>query len=100
MPFLTNLPNCMAFPIQQQSINGDPDLLVVINGRFIGLELKRSGERPRPLQRYKLDQISECGGLGLWASPENWEEIKQLLREISEGSICKKSECPMNNYEK
>lgn len=59
--------------------SGCPDLIFCLRGVFFGLELKRDGERPEPLQRHHLKEIVDSGGVGLWACPENWEDVKLLI---------------------
>ena len=81
-PFLKTLKNCTSFSIQQVSINGDPDKMLCIHGRFVGLELKDVGEKPRKLQAFKLDQIKRTGGVALVADRENWQYIKFILSEM------------------
>lgn len=62
--------------------NGTPDLLLCINGRFIGLELKRDGEKPTKLQFHRLKEIEQSGGLGLWTRPDTWEDTKLILLKL------------------
>lgn len=78
-PFLKTLKNCTSFSIQQVSINGDPDKMLCLNGRFVGLELKDVGEKPRKLQVFKLDQIDRTNGVALVADRDNWNETKEIL---------------------
>jgi hypothetical protein len=84
-PFLATLKHTVIFPIQQVSIVGDPDYLLCIRGRFVALELKREGKEPRPLQQYKLDQVKKAWGVALVASPETWEQVKGVLRDLNGG---------------
>lgn len=81
-PFLKTLKNTYFFAIQQLAISGDPDYLLCVRGKFVAMELKRSGEEPRPLQKYKLDEIERTGGLSLVATPDNWDQIKLFLTEL------------------
>lgn len=82
IPFLKTLKNTFFEPVQQVAINGSPDFVLCVHGRFVALELKAPGERPRKLQDYKLAQVERTGGLRLVADPDNWEEIKQTLSEM------------------
>lgn len=69
-----------------------------VNSYFVAMELKKSGEKPRPLQQYKLDRIKNKGkGIALVVDPDNWEEVKQFITALSKGEICTKSECHMRN---
>jgi hypothetical protein len=42
--------------------NGSADLIGVLNGRFVALEVKRPGEKPEPHQVAWLDAITRHGG--------------------------------------
>ena len=64
------------------AISGDPDFILVVHGRFVGLELKARGEKPRRLQEFKLEEIKRCGGVRMVADPDNWDEIKTTLSEM------------------
>lgn len=86
-PFLKGLKNVFAESIQQQSITGSSDKIICIWGRYVAMEIKKShknADKPTKLQQYKLDQVSRCGGLALVVSPDNWEEIKNLLSFMDE----------------
>jgi len=83
--FLKTLKNTAIFPIQQTSIKGHPDYLACINGRFCGIELKRSDkDHPTKLQAYIGACIKQAGGVFIVATPEGWEECKQTLKLLSE----------------
>ena len=41
---------------------GVPDLLTVKHGRAVFLEVKRPGQKPRPLQVQRIKEIREIGG--------------------------------------
>jgi hypothetical protein len=48
---------------------GSPDLMGLLpGGRFIAVEVKRPGERPRPDQYDWLDRVRSAGGVACWAS--------------------------------
>ncbi len=82
IPFLKTLKNTYYEPIQQASISGSPDFILCVRGRFVALELKDVGEKPRPLQEYKLNEIIRTFGVALVATKTNFEEIKQHLSEL------------------
>lgn len=70
--------------IQQKSINGTPDILGVINGYFVGLELKANLKSPvTPLQELKLKKIYEAGGFAAVVHPDNMEEILTALKLLN-----------------
>ena len=85
-PFLDKLKNSHWFSIQQVSLRGHPDKVGVVNGCFVAIELKDIDEEPRPLQQYHLDKIEKSGGVALCATKDNWENIKQILNELSQSS--------------
>lgn len=62
--------------------NGVPDILMCINGRFIGLELKRDGEKPDPIQNHHLKLIRESGGVGLWTCPKTWNDVYAMIYDL------------------
>jgi hypothetical protein len=41
---------------------GVPDLLVIKHGRAVFFEVKRPGQKPRPLQVQRIREIREVGG--------------------------------------
>lgn len=43
------------------SVPGFPDLMALKNGRAMFVEVKRAGEKPRPLQEYRHKQLREQG---------------------------------------
>lgn len=69
------------------TLRGTPDLLICLNGLFIGMELKDIGKRPTELQQFNLDQINKAGGLGLAVSLENWNKVQEALTAISQGEV-------------
>lgn len=86
IPFLKTLKNTAYFPLQQLAIVGDSDFHLCVYGLFVALELKAPGEKPRPLQKYKLDWVKRTHGVALAADPTNWSEVKTLLRMLDKGA--------------
>lgn len=41
--------------------NGIPDLLVLKDGKAFFVEVKRPGEKPRPLQEYRMKELTALG---------------------------------------
>lgn len=59
-------------PIKQNQIGvyaqaGVPDILACIQGRFVGIEVKKPGETPKPIQMAFLKAIRAAGGIAFWA---------------------------------
>ena len=70
--------------IQQVSIVGSPDLVGVINGYFIALELKASEKHKlSKIQKYNLEQIRKAEGIGIVVYPENWNRVYTFLLKLS-----------------
>lgn len=40
---------------------GIPDLLCLKDGKAVFIEVKRPGEKPRPLQDYRIDELRRMG---------------------------------------
>lgn len=80
---LEMLPNVKVFVIQQISKRGDPDLLVCVRGKFVALELKRSGvKKGSPLQEHILTQVIKALGYARICTPENFETILQEIEQL------------------
>ena len=59
---------------------GIPDIVACINGKFTGIEVKRPGGKPSPLQIANIEQIRNNGG-----SAEivySFEEAKQFIDSV------------------
>lgn len=57
---------------------GTPDILACLDGRFIGIEVKRlKGGRLTKIQRYKLQQIANNGGVAVVAT--SVADVKEAL---------------------
>jgi hypothetical protein len=73
---LKKLPNTHFFSIQQVAIRGVPDLLGLVDGRFVALELKASSKaNVTELQKIALQKIAAAGGIARVVYPENELEI-------------------------
>lgn len=53
---------------------GVPDILACINGRFVGIEVKRPGGKVSALQEYNIEQIRASGGVAFVAT--SIEEVR------------------------
>ena len=82
IPGLKTIERIYIMPIQQQGIVGDPDLICCINGRFVALELKAENGKIGKLQKYKLDKITESGGIAFEVRPSNWDKILETLKKL------------------
>lgn len=58
---------------------GTPDILACINGRFIGIEVKKpKGGVVSDLQKLKLRQIENAGGVGIIA--RNVSDVSERIK--------------------
>lgn len=58
--------------------SGTPDILACLNGRFMGIEVKREkGGVTSPLQKFKINEIRSAGGIAFVARSVN--EVKEQL---------------------
>ena len=86
-PFLKSLKKCWFFKVHGGSVfqsAGIPDIVGVINGRFIGLELKAEKGKTSQLQLRTIRLINAAGGYGKIVYPAEWEVIKEELRRLEE----------------
>lgn len=63
-PTVTNLVGC-------------PDVLGVLDGRFISIEVKRPGCTPSPKQDFEMGKIIKAGGIAFVGT--SWKEVKEEL---------------------
>ena len=60
-------------------VSGAPDRCCCIGGKFVGIEIKREGAVPTPVQKLRMDTIRRAGGIALWG--DSIEMIKEKLKE-------------------
>lgn len=60
--------------------NGVPDIIGVIEGRLIALEVKRLGNKPTKIQQYQIEQIQKAGGLA--AVVTSVEDVKKVIDNV------------------
>lgn len=75
--------------------SGVPDLLVCVDGHFLGIELKAQKGKPSALQIYHLKEIENAGGYAILLYPNYFEAFKNFI-------LCIKSKDKENaayNYE-
>jgi hypothetical protein len=80
---LNTIPKSYWFKTQQKSLRGIPDLIGIIDGTFVALELKAYGKgkksQPSPLQRKVMMDMVRAGGLVYVINPKNFDFIFQKL---------------------
>lgn len=64
---------------------GDPDLIICLNGRFVGLEVKSQSGRQSPIQKVRQEQIVNSGGE--YHIIRTLREVEELIGEKNEGNI-------------
>ncbi len=63
---------------------GIPDIVCNINGHFVAIEVKGDDGHPSALQVKNIDHIVESNGVGLFSYPNDFEELKVIIRELIE----------------
>ena len=86
-PFLKSFPKCWFVKIMGNMFqrSGIPDIIGIVNGTFIALELKAENGKPSALQVYNIEQLNWCGAYARTVKPSEWEEVKKDLFKLSEG---------------
>lgn len=65
------------------TVNGAPDMHVMIGGKSFDLELKATHGKPSTIQVKIVEQINNSLGYARIVYPKDWEEVKEELeREI------------------
>lgn len=62
---------------------GLPDIIGCVQGRFIGLEVKRPGRSATDIQKVTLEWIAQAGGVT--GTIHSWEETEEILNLNSVG---------------
>lgn len=60
---------------------GVPDRIVIHRGRILFVELKRPGEKPRPLQKVRARQMRAAGAMVYCISTT--EQVDQFVNELN-----------------
>lgn len=64
--------------------SGLPDLIINVNGIFIGCELKSESGKPSELQKKNVAAINASNGLGLVLYPKGFEQFKSIVKGVKE----------------
>lgn len=56
--------------------NGSGDLIGIVNGRFLSVEVKSASGRLRPEQRQWMEMVNNMGGIGICAKTPDEAEKK------------------------
>lgn len=79
-------PGCFILKNDEQYLPGIPDLMVLYNGRFAALEVKRdkkARENPEPNQEYYVEKLNGIG-FSSFIYPEIEEEVLDALQQSFE----------------
>ena len=64
---------------------GVPDIIVCLNGRFIGIEVKREGKEPTTIQDRRMQEIRLAGGQAIWGTAQKvigWIGKRDVLENV------------------
>jgi len=67
--------------------SGVPDIIACVKGKFLAIECKAGGGKLTVLQAREIERIRHCGGVAVVVNEENWDMLRQLLRELSSGEM-------------
>lgn len=59
---------------------GIPDILSVVNGYFVAIEVKAPNGKPSELQKYNVNRINECHGFAVVVCPKQFEDLKYMIQ--------------------
>ena len=66
---------CIKICPDGRGLKGEPDLICCVDGKFVAIEVKAPGKKPRLLQLRKLELWRQAGAIAFWAdSKEDVEE--------------------------
>ena len=58
---------------------GTPDVIACCKGQFIGIEVKKEGENPTPIQKLNIKLIKQAGGIAFVA--RSVKDVKEVCEE-------------------
>lgn len=81
---LKSLPKCWFFKVWGGGYQraGIPDIIGVLNGRLIGIELKSSVGKPSALQLRNVKLINDAGGYAVVSKPQDFDDLVKDLEAI------------------
>ena len=71
----------------QYTVAGVPDVLVCLNGRYIGIEMKGDTGRPSDLQLIHIDRIRAAGGYAFVLYPSAFDRFKAFVQDVLDGNF-------------
>lgn len=67
--------------------SGVPDLVVCLNGLFIGIECKANGNKPTVLQLKNLNDVTIAGGVAIVVDETGVERFEDVLKAAKGGEF-------------
>ena len=67
--------------------SGVPDIIACVSGHFMAVECKAGTNKPTLLQVREIERIRRSGGVALVVNEENWDMVRQLIRQLRDGTI-------------
>lgn len=64
---------------------GVPDLIVCVNGRFVGVEVKSEVGKPSEIQLQNIKEIRDNGGYAVVVHPGQYQNLIDLIEAIQNG---------------
>jgi Holliday junction resolvase len=65
--YLSGLPDCWNVKVMSANKRGTPDILAVINGRFVAIEVKTEKGKASAIQQAQIRRIQQAGGVAFIA---------------------------------
>lgn len=62
--------------------SGVPDLLVCVNGFFVGVEVKAQNGKPSEIQLYTIRTIKDAGGFAFVLYPSAFDRFKKFIDDL------------------
>jgi hypothetical protein len=93
MKRLRSIPKSWFFSKEALSIRGIPDIIGVVDGKFIALELKRDKKEAEKttgriaLQKHNVNKVVQLGGFAAIVYPENADYILDSILEYAYGNV-------------
>lgn len=80
LSYLRALPNSYILRPIICAESGTPDIIALVAGQYIAIEVKRSGKHLTKLQAHRMAQIGMAGGIAICA--RNVEDVKKCIDKI------------------
>ncbi len=81
---LRAIPGVWFYKSNERSIKGIPDIIGLVRGRFVAIELKATNRAAEPLQEKVLLDIQTAGGIAVVAWPGNWDKVLARVSALAD----------------